>query len=218
MEVWSPTNWLHNTKNINAGITRGLNDPSPTAREIAKRAYTAFELHSPEDAQALVATLDKRTLSKLNSVHSSKSLKSKGRKSSNSGSFSSSIKSHRRPSSLDSTLIRGHESVDQGQVMGLQPPPSPPSAKECKEWVLTQRVKGDPVCYWNSRTNQTSHTGHWIPLFKEIENNLEPGKEKNIDRKRFYYNLETKETSWHLPEKDRSPRNVDSNTPTNVGL
>lgn len=218
LEVWSPTNWLHNTKNINAGITRGLNDPSPTAREIAKRAYTAFELHSPEDAQALVATLDKRTLSKLNSVHSSKSLKSKGRKSSNSGSFSSSIKSHRRPSSLDSTLIRGHESVDQGQVMGLQPPPSPPSAKECKEWVLTQRVKGDPVCYWNSRTNQTSHTGHWIPLFKEIENNLEPGKEKNIDRKRFYYNLETKETSWHLPEKDRSPRNVDSNTPTNLGM
>ena len=94
---------------------QGLNDPSPTAREIAKRAYTAFELHSPEDAQALVAALDKRALSKLNSVHSSKSLKSKGRKSSKSGSFSSSIKSHRRPSSLDSTLICGHESVDQGQ-------------------------------------------------------------------------------------------------------
>ena len=65
--------------------------------------------------------------------------------------------------------------------------------------MLTQRVKGDPVCYWNSRTTKRV-TGHWIPLFKEIENNLEPGKEKNIDRKRFYYNLETK-TSWHLRRK-----------------
>ena len=100
--------------------------------------------------------------------------------------------------------------------MGLPSPPSPPSAKECKEWVLT-RVKGDQYAI-GIVDNQTSHTGHWIPLFKEIENNLEPGKEKNIDRKRFYYNLETKETSWHLPEKDRSPRNVDSNTPTNLGM
>ena len=57
-----------------------------------------------------------------------------------------------------------------------------------------------------------------LEIIQEIENNLERGKEKNIDRKRFYYNLETKETSWHLPEKDRSPRNVDSNTPTNLGM
>ena len=66
LEAWSPTNWLHNTKNINNGITIGLNDPSPTAREIAKRAYEAFELHSPEDAQSLMEWTPKRPWSSHN--------------------------------------------------------------------------------------------------------------------------------------------------------
>ena len=228
LEAWSPTNWLHNTKNINNGITIGLNDPSPTARQIAKRAYEAFELHSPEDAQSLMATLDKRTISKLNSSSKSLSVKSrsssssssKSLNSSSSSSFSSSLKRHRRrPSTLDSRLIdtSGAGNKQKEDERDRQPPPSPPSSKECKEWVLTQRVKGDPVCYWNSRTNETTWTDHWVPFLKEIKS----GSNKNDssssnNRRRYYYNVETKKTSWNLPEKKTSPRHIDSNTPKNI--
>ena len=55
-------------------------------------------------------------------------------------------------------------------------------------------------------------------MFKEIQkDNDKNGAKDACDKRRFYYNVETKKTSWTLPETDsRSPRHINSNTPKNM--
>ena len=202
LECWNPVNWLHHASVIGKGIKMGLEDSTPSTRNSARKGFGVLSDHAPDEAKKMAALLDKRTLARLN--HGTAVGSSTLQRRSGHGSGGKSTRPPAHPS-LDRLAVN---TPDRRAAEDDRPLPSPPSKEVRNEWVKTQRIKGDPIYFWNSRTNEIS----WSPWI-QVATSGNDMSEKKV----FYYNVESNKTSWYRPEDHTaSPRHVD--TPTDRPL
>eukprot|EP00945_MAST-04E_sp_MAST-4E-sp1_P002495 g2495.t1 len=217
LESWSPSNWLHQTESLSKGIKLGLEDTSKAARETAKKSFVVLSNHAPEDAKELLLLLDKRTLSRLSYTGTFGGHKEDGAASTTSHHGGHRRSASSRPSLRVSTKLESDAGTNEKTAQ--EDLPKPPPANLRTEWVITQRVQGDPKFWWNSRTNEVSYSP-WVQMIVEPNQDGDDSKMPPATglgtRDRYFFNVETGKTSWTRPEDtNASPRHIDTPSASN---